>query len=488
MSVVLGLPKKLLPSPEASLSEGCKSQWVKIQPNNVASVVSGTTTVAASTNYNQMSFPSQEIRFSVPVGQGKNVWLDTSKTTLSFRAKYEVSTASVGSATITGNLISNGLAWFDRIQMLNSNGNAVEDVTGLSLVEHHKQLYNFDAAERDSMALAYGYRFQDEATDSRNDCNGHTITNFSTTTTLGISSSYYSYDIPFPSSLIGVGAKGFCPVGALQKLDCYLTTNAIQPILIAAGSGISTSAVVKVTLDNFSINAYYLTLDDKSAALLGSPKIHYLHGITNRTSNSTLNSGITGQVSTLIGVRGQSVRSLSTRFSENAYTTAGSLNGAFDSKMPLCSQLNYFLQGKDRVPPNPHNTNNAPASVFLHALQASEAFTEKAMKFGGVPWSFTTYLATGTAPTAANGYDQNIVDAGSDTYVASLQSFSFSEDLRKASTSAILDGYNMSQSANNYLEMNITNAPTNTIYCTFISSQDVIYLIDMEQGSIDYRL
>ncbi len=39
MSVVLGLPKKLLPSPEASLSEGCSSQWVKIQPNNVASVV-----------------------------------------------------------------------------------------------------------------------------------------------------------------------------------------------------------------------------------------------------------------------------------------------------------------------------------------------------------------------------------------------------------------------------------------------------------------
>jgi len=488
MSVVIGLPKGLLPSPAASLSSECRSSWIKIQPNNVASVVSGTTSIAASTNNNQMSFPSQEIRFSIPVGQGKNVWCDTSKTTLSFRARYEVSTASVGSATITSNLVSNGLAWFDRIQMLNSNGQAIEDVTGLAIAEHHKQMYNFDSAERDSMALAYGYKFQDEATDSRNDCTGHSITNLTTTTTLAVGSSYYSYDMPLPSSFFGAGAKGFCPVGALQKLDCYLTTSAIQPVIIIAGSGITTSAVVKVTLDNFSINAYYLTLDDKSAALLGSPKMHYLHGITNRTSNSTLNSGVSGQISVLIGCRGQSVRSLSTRFSENAYTTAGSLNGIFDSKLPLCSQLNYFIQGSTRVPPNPHNTNQNPASVFLHALQASEAFTEKAMKFGGVPYTFTTYLATGTAPTAANGYDQNIVDAGSDTYQASTQNFSFSEDLRKASTSAILDGMNFSVSANNYLEMNITNAPTNTIYCTFITSQDVIYLIDMEQGSVEARI
>lgn len=487
-NVVLGLPKRLLPSPEASLSEGCSSQWVKIQSNNVSSIVSGSTSIAASSINNNMAFPSQEVRFSIPSGQGANVWLDTSKTTISFRAKYEVTTASATNATINSSLISNGLAWFDRLQMINSNGQAVEDVTGLAIVEHHKQLYNFNSAERDSLGLAYGFRAQDEATDSRNDCTGHIIPNFSTATILNISSNYYSYDIPMPSSLIGTGAKGFLPIGALQKLDCYLTTSSIQPILIVAGSGITTSAVVKVTLDNFAINAYYLTLDDKSAALLGSPKMHYLHGITNRTSNSTLNAAVSGQVSTLIGVRGQSVRSLSTRFSENLLTGAGSINGIFDSKLPLCSQLNYFLSGKDRIPPNPHNTNNNPASVFLHAIQASEAFTEKAMKFGGVPYSFTTYLATGTPPTSANGYDQNIVDAGSDTFVSSLQCFSFSEDLRKASTSTILDGYNMSTSANNYLEMNITNAPTNTIYVTFISSQDVIYLIDMQQGTIDYRL
>lgn len=488
MSVVLGLPKKLLSSPEASLSEGCTSQWVKIQPNNVSSVVSGTTTIAASTNYSQMSFPSQEVRFSVPTGQGKNVWLDTSKTTISFRARYEVVSATAGAATISGNLISNGLSWFDRLQVLNSNGTAVEDVVGLSIAEHHRQTYNYDAAERDSVALAYGYFFQADPVDSKNENQGHIITNFTTGATLAISSNYYSYDIPFPSSLLGQGAKGFCPIGALQKLDVYLTTSSIQPVLIVAGGGITTAGSVRVTLDNFAINAYYLTLDDKSASLLGSPKMHYLHGLTNRVSNSTLNSGVSGQVSVLMGLRGQSVRSISTRFSESVYTTTGSLNGQYDSKMPLCSQLNYFLQGSTRVPPNPHNTNQNPASVFLHAIQASNAFTEKEMKFSGTPSSFCTFLQTGTAPTAANGYDQNIINATSDTLSTSLKNFSFSEDLRKASTSTILDGMNLSMSSNNYLEMNISNAPTNTIYITFISSQDVIYLIDMDQGTIDYRL
>ena len=488
MSVVLGLPKKLLPSPEASLSEGCTSQIVKIQPNNVASVVSGTTNLVASSYLNQMAFPSQEVRFSLPCSMGRNVWLDTSKSTLSFRVRYEVSTTSVGSTElISGGLVSNALSWFDRIQCINSNGTAVEDVVGLSQAENHKQIFAFDAAERDSIALAYGYRFEGDTANSQNKTTGHLISSFLATGAGQISgSSYYSYEVPLPSSLLGPMCKSFIPIGSLSQLNCYLTTASIQPVVIQVGAGVSAGAV-RCTLDNFSINCSYLTLDDRSAALLGSPKTFYAHGITNRVSSATLNSGITGAVSVLCGIRGQSVRSLSARFSESNYTTAGAVNGIFDSKMPL-GTLNWFLQGSVRVPPNPASTGTAPASLFTQALQASEAFTERAMKYGAVSTGFTSYLATGAPPTAANGFDQNVVNAGSTTTMDSLRCFSFSCDLRKASTSTIMDGINMSSSANNYLEMNITNAPTYNTYVTFISSQDVIYLIDMQTGNLDFRL
>jgi hypothetical protein len=489
MSVVLGLPKKMLPSPEASLSEGCTASWVKIQPNNIASVVSNTYNgMTASTVATNIPMVSQEVRFSVPCGQGKNVWLDTSKTSLSFRARYEITAVSVGSATISGGLQGSAMNFFDRLQVINSNGVPIDDVVGLRQIETHKQAWTFDSAERDSVAMLYGFRAEDAGTSSQNILGGHDIPIFTTATTLDISSNYFSYDMPLPSSFLGNGAKGFVPIGALQKLDCYLTTASVLPINISVGSGLTTSATVKITLDNFSINAYYITLDDKSASLLGSPKIHYLHGITNRQSNATINSGTTGQLSTLIGIRGQSVRSLATRFSTNVFTSAGCINGVLDSKMPIASQLNYFLQGKDRVPPNPHSTATAVSTVFLHALQSSEAFNEREFRFGGTPSAYAKYLETSTAPTSADGYDMWLVNAGSTSSATTLTSFCFGEDLRKASTSAILDGYNMASSANNYLEMNLLKAPTNTVYASFIASMDIIYLIDMETGSVEFRV
>lgn len=491
MSVVLGLSKKFLATPEASLSEGVTSQIIKIQPNNVSSITSNNYSgLSASTVSTQPPMVVQDVRFSIPVGMGKNVWLDTAKTTFSFRAKYTVSTASTTGGIQTAYLQSNALSFWDRLQVINANGVAVEDVPGLGQIEHHKQIWSADVAERDSMALNYGYLAEDEETTSYNRTQGHIIKSFTTATAVVVptGSSYYSYEVPMPSSLLGTGAKGFVPIGALQKLDLVLTTANFLPIVFDVGAGMTVSPTVSVTLDNFSINASYITLDDKSAALLGSPKMHYVHGITNRSSSSTINSGIAGQTSILMGLRGQSVRGIATRFSSSSLSTAGAINGVFDSKAILSSGINYFLQGSARYPPQPLNVNTAPASVFSQALQASEAFTLKEFRYAGVPSAFCTYLETGTAPTAANGYDQRLVDAGSATQANSTQNFCFAIDLRKASNSNILDGLNLSQSANNYLEMNVTNAPTNNVYATFIASLDVIYMIDMETGNIDFRM
>jgi hypothetical protein len=494
MSVVLGLPKKLLPSPEASLSEGCTSQWVKIQPNNVASVVNNSYNgFTVSTDTTTIPMVSQEVRFSVPVGMGKNVWLDTSKTTLSFRVNYEITSASATSGTtaFASFLQGSAMSFWDRLQVLNSNGVAIDDVNGLASIELHKQNWTFDSAERDSVGLAYGFRSENSSSDSANYLQGHKIDSLTSTgALLPVRNCFYSYEMPLPSSFLGAGAKGFVPIGALQRLDVYLTTASIVPISCSVASNLTTAPTLKITIDNISINAYYITLDDKSSALLGSPKIHYLHGVTNRSSTATIPAQSSGLQSILIGLRGQSVRSLATRFYDQSKTTSGSVNGQFDSKAPLCSQLNYFLQGKDRVPPNPHNTNNAIATVFMRALQASEAFNSKDFRYGGDNESFAKYLNVTTAPTSATGFDQTVVNASNTTSLASLASFTFAEDLRKASTSAILDGYNLSQSANNYLEMNITNASTsgNNTNVIFIASMDIIYLIDMEQGTVDFRV
>lgn len=486
--VVLGLPKKLLPTPAASLSQDVKGYWVKVQPSNVSSVASNAFTIAVSTNNTQIPMPSQEVRFSVPSGQSKNTWLDTSRSLLSFRVKYSVTSATIGAATISSFVQGGAVNFFDRLQVINPSGIPIEDVNGLAIAETHNQIWSQNAADRDSIALSYGYRYESDAIGSINSLQGHVIPAFTTATTLAVGSNYNNYCMPLPSSFLGYRNKSFVPIGSIPKLDCYLTTNSIAPVIISAGAGITTSGAVTITIDNINLQLYYIQLDDKSANLLNSPSMHFCHGITNRVSSSQIISGTTGAVSTLIGIRNQSVRALATRFNEQVYTTAGSANGLYDAKMPLLSNLNYFLGGKDRVPNAPHSTQTGVADVFAHCMMASEAYTDKAQKFGGTPVDFCVYTAVGAPPTSTNGYDQYVIDATSTTGVASLAAFTFAEDLRVASTAQILNGYNMSLSANNYLETNFLVAPSNSLNVTFIATCDVIYLIDLQTGNIEFRV
>lgn len=489
MSVVLGLPRGLLPSPEAALSAGCDAQWVKIQPNNVSSVASNTFSgLAASTISSNIAFPSQQVNFSIPCGMGRNTWLDVNKTTLSFRVRYQVTGASTGSATTSAFVNSSALSFWDRMTVVNAAGQVLDDVVGLSQIETHKQIWSFDVAERDAIALNYGFRYEDDSGSSYNYLQGHSIPIFTVSaTTLATGSNYFSYNLPLPSSILGQGARGWLPVGVLPKLDVQLYTNNILPVSISVGAGMTASASIVVTIDNISINACYLTLDDKSSALLGGVREHYIHGITNRLSSGVINSGVTGQTNVLLGLRGKSVRSIATRFSENALTTAGSANGLYDSKMPIATSINYFLAAKTRLPPNPINLTNDVATAFSQALQASEAFNPMKFRYGGSPKAFATYVANGGTISGANGYDQWLTLAGSSTAVGSLAAFTFAMDCRKASTSQILDGVDLSTSANNFLEVNLSVAPTNTLYCSFISSMDIIYVIDMATGNIEAR-
>jgi hypothetical protein len=100
--------------------------------------------------------------------------------------------------------------------------------------------------------------------------------------------------------------------------------------------------------------------------------------------------------------------------------------------------------------------------------------------------SFGCYWATGTAPTAANGYEQSVVDSTSTTQIDSLAGFEFAECLKLASTTNFLNGTDLT-SSNSFLEMNIINAPTNLQYVNFICKADILFII-MGDGSIEVRV
>jgi hypothetical protein len=117
MSIQLGLPKGLLPTPEVAMSAGCVSQLVRVQPNNVNTISSSAQNLVATANgwQNNLVFPSQLVQFSIPCGQGKHVFIDSEKSSISFRVNYAITTASVATTAATAYLQDAASSWFSRI-------------------------------------------------------------------------------------------------------------------------------------------------------------------------------------------------------------------------------------------------------------------------------------------------------------------------------------------------------------------------------------
>lgn len=490
MSVQLGLPSQFLPKPEIAMSNGCKSTLVRVQPNNVSQVQSAAQTASgtASAVNNAFTFPSQLVQFSIPAGSGRHVWLDTTKSTLAFRSNYAVTAAGTPGATADGSayLMAGAASWWNRIVHIGPTGATLDDVVNLNMTEHLDNTLNYQVSDRDGFGIQQGFLAEGAA--SSNLVQGHSITSLGNGSAVAVGNGYYQYEIPLPSSLLGKYAKGFLPIGSLSKLDLQLYTNSSVPVIMTNSSTTTAGATVQFTIDQIALNLFYIELDDDSVRLLGAPKVHYVHGVTQRTAGGQINSGSSGYQNILIGLRAKSVRQLFARFSESALTTAGSVNGIYDSKMPLATQMNYLIAGKDRFPRYPHNTQYAPASVLARALMASERYKPWAQHSSFVPSQFCKYLATGSAPTAAGGYDANVVAAGSTTAANNLATFVFGEDCRVASSSEILDGIDLTTSSSHFLELTLAAAPSNTVNVYFSMFCDIIYEIDMDAGIITYRM
>lgn len=498
MSIALGLPSGLLPTPEIAMSSQSTSQLVRVQPNNVSSVQSAAFSLplTADSLVNNIPFPAQLLQFSIPAGGGRNVWLDVDKTTVSFRVNYAVTQAGTSQSGGEGYLQAGASSWINRIVHIGPNGSTLDDCVNVNVAEHVSQLLNLNSPDRDCFAAGYGFSSEAGSTSAVNKVQGHAIPKYAGTGLTSAASEYYSYEIPLASALIGKNARSMFPIGAIGKLDVQLYTPSVAPVTIYTGTvlGTSTAPAVQITIDNIAINAWYITLDTESARLLGAPKVHSIHGITSRVATANIPAG-SGYINTLIGLRGKSCRQLFTRFVDQGTPAAGTgtsvcnqaCNSIYDSKMLICSQLNYLLNGQLRVPSYPHATNLLPASVFSRTLMASEMYDLWKQHSSFVPNQYFKFAVGQTATIAAN-VDARVIAAASASTPSDLCTFVFGEDLRKAHSSQALDGADLTLTASQFLEMNVTSAPTNAQTAWFIGFFDIIFEVDMQTGDVTYRM
>jgi len=490
MSVVKGLPSELKMD-MVSLPDSVSQYAVKVAPQNITQIASSdftinSTTVAAA-SIKQISMPSQQINFDVPAGMGKNVYVDTAKSTISFRVRYRRTEGATGLASAwDANLIHNAFNYFNRIFHVSATGNIIDDVPLVNLANTNYLQQNLSVQELDSLALPYGFNAETtvSGTASQNRNSGHDIANWTSTQTVSTTvDKWYSYEMPLPSSVLGSFCRGMFPIGSVSKLTLSLTTDPVAPVCISFGAQATASAstVISILIQDMALNLSYVDLGEEGSRLLGGSAPKIVAGITHRVSSSLVNSGSTGSISVLMGLRGSSVRDITTRCVDGAISTGGSANDKFDSKLLPATSLNYFLLGSQRVPPNPLDTIRQPASVYMRALQSSNAFNERQYKMCSTPQSFCIYSAGASLPADADAYLTSSATASK-----SLATWMFSMPLQKVSKSKILDGLSFNQS-NQFCELNLYSGPTYNQTLYFIAELDVLYIITPD-GDVQTRI
>lgn len=493
MSVVKGLPIELKGMDMVSLPDSVSSYSVKVAPQNLTSISSNTFTVnstnVAAAKIQQLTFPSTQVNFDIPAGMSKNTWVDTAKSTISYRVNYKRVEGSTQLGNImTAQLQHNAFNYWNRIFHVSATGNIIDDVPLINLAHTNYLQQNLSVQELDSLALPYGFNAETTVggAASSNANTGHAIAGWnaqqsaSTTT-----NNYYSYEMPLPSSVIGSYARGMFPIGSVSKMTLSLVCDSIAPVgLYFSGQGTaSASTDLQIIISDIAINLQYVDLGEEGSRLLGGgAKI--CSGITQRVSSSTINAGTSGAVSVLMGLRGSSVRNLTTRCVENSVSLAGCANDKYDSKLLLATGLNYYLQGSQRVPPNPLDSIRSVASVYMRALQASHAFNERAYKMCSTPQSFCIYTDVPAGTNLPSDKDSYLTSSA--TAISSLATWMFSYPLQKVSKSKILDGMSFQQS-NQFFETTLNVGSTNNLTLYFIAELDVIYIITPD-GDVQTRI
>ena len=477
----VGFPKELQNEIDYSIPASVNSYAVKVVPSNLSSVVSTSQVLTASSTLN-LQGTNSNIIFDIPAGQGKSQFIDPRFTTLNFRATYEILSGASAAVITSACLRSSAMAHFDRAYMQSQSGVLLDDVNLAGVVADQVNGLEIDVAQRDALAMLYGFQYEASAANALNATQGHKLNGIDATTLSAATADYRSYCMPLMNSLIGKGASKFFQIGATNKLQLVLQTAAVLPLTIITGT-VTTAATMRVTLDNISINLQYVDIGAEGVKMLNKTGLQYYNGITYRASTSTLPSSA-GAVSLLTGIRGSSVRSIFTRCCEAGTTsTAGCVNYLYDSKLPQASSISYNVNGVI-VPPNPVDLLRAPATAFGFTQESNGSFNTYEFKSGLAPDRFCVNVPGGSLPADA---DENIVIAGNASSAYNQSQFSFGYNMEKVSKFGLMDGANLN-SGNTFLNLVLANASTNTLTFIFIAKMDIIYILDTQTGDIQVRM
>jgi hypothetical protein len=482
MSSAVGFPKELSNEIDYQLPASVNSYNVRIVPSNVQSVASPAQTLTASSTL-QLNGTSTNIILDLPCSGGKGVHLDPRFTLVNFRVAYQIPAGASAAVITSARLRSHAMAWFDRMFITEQTGAIIEDINLFGLVNDTIVETEIDVAQRDCLALPFGFAYEPESSNSQNITAGHAITGINGSTVSAAVTVYYSYSVPLVSALLGKGASKMFNIGQTSRLQVTLQTAAVQPITFVTGTA-TTQATFVSTLDNISLSCQYVDVGMEGMRLLGKTGPQYYSGLTWRVSASAVNAGQTGAVSILTGIKGSSVRACGLRVNESStLSTAGCINGVYDSKCPQASALSWNINGQ-LYPSNPINPLNNPAQLFMQTQQSLGNFNSYEWKSGLVPSRYFVYVPSGSAlPTDA---DRIFSDAGNSSSVLYQSQFLWMYSLEKVSKAGIMDGANMT-SGQTYLQAQITNGSTNALTYFFLAKMDVVFILDPATGSIQVR-
>lgn len=491
---VVGIPAEMkLGDVDFSLPPDARSYAVKVLPSNVQSVASPVISLiqAAAGAIAQPQFVSQNIFFDLPCGQSPSTFLDTRFSTISFKATVTFPTGVVGAGSNPlAYLRSGAYSFFDRMYITGGNGQILEDIGEYGLVYDTLTSLQLNSSTRDTLALQYGF-----ASAAGSDvCQGHRWESMAGTATLATTAMVetHSYSFPLVSALTGMGSDKFLNIGRLNKLQVALQTATELPISVYLAAA-ATAGSFQITLSDIALNLEYCDIGSSSLGMLDATLVDgksYIHGTTYRTSAVAMGN-VAGNQSLLAGIRGSSVKSLFTRFTDGGGVTV-SPNGKYDTKNPIANSLNYNIGGL-KFPNNPVNPLISPASAFRNTQMAIGAFNNAQFQSAIIPTSYCRLANGGTPSTAANNFMGGTQDvnyalvAAAASAPSQLCQFIYGENLEVVAKRGLMSGISC-VNAPVFVEVNTSTAPTNTQQVYVIAMLDSVFIHDVRTGDIQVRM
>ena len=483
---VLGLPASMDFKMPPAISDGCRAYSVHQAPDGITTMTSNAppaTLFVANSSCAVSSFGGgQVISFTLPSGMGSNVFMSPWDTTLSFNLTYTVSTATVpGANTLGFNLIGSAASFFDSC-VVYSNSVPLETING------YGQLQNFLLANTVSQSERSGGISVAMGADN-NSLNGMDLPHTATGTYT------YSYCIPL-MSILGFNSEKLIPVGSVSNLQLQMTiTSGNFPIVTYASgvTGLTQPALSGFTLNNFSLNMKYISLDDMSASLLRQTLQDgkwFVRATTYTQSSAVLPSGSSGNQQILLQIRNSSVRSVLQYFNTSA-ALGICPNHIYDAIGIATSSRQLQIAGA-YFPNRPLNDLNRPAEAYCYLIQSLSGVASPVKALGTIVERGAYNACIVSAPA---GSDNTIVlpanasrgaptgsDLGSSLIYKLPNSAYYGYDTERVNGS-LLSGIN-TRASPPFLNCNISVATPQTITCSAWGLSDVILVFDVNSQSV----